>query len=94
MSLPLTLVALIEWREDLARTAEARGQEMFMGIPDAWFDDPHWFCINGHVSHRYLRTDTGSRCLACLDTAILGPAMTEGQFCTVIEELAAKAADA
>lgn len=92
MSFDPTLRALVEWREDLARSAEARGEEMFMGIPDAWFDDPHWFCTSGHVSRVYLRTDTGSRCVACRNAALLGPSMTEKQFGTVIAELAAKAA--
>lgn len=86
------LTALVEWREALANEAQANGAEMFMGVPDEWFDHPHWFCTNGHVSHVYLRTDLGSRCLTCRDYVVLGPAMTEEQFGPIIRELTAKAA--
>lgn len=86
------LIALIEWREDLARAAEARGGEMFMGVPDAWFEEPHWFCTLGHVSRVYLRTDSGARCMACHGEALLGPAMTESDFAQVIGGLALKVA--
>lgn len=80
--------ALIDWREDLARAAQSRGDEMFMGVPEAWFDVPHWFCAQGHVSRVYLRTDSGARCMACQGEALLGPAMNEADFAQVIGGLA------
>lgn len=37
-----------------------------MGIPDSWYEDPHWQCGNGHVSTRYLKSEEhGAVCLAC-----------------------------
>lgn len=86
------LIALIAWREDLARAAEARGHAMFMFLPDAWFDDPHWFCAQGHVRRTYLRSDSGARCMACQGEAVLGPAMSEADFSQVIGGLALKVA--
>lgn len=86
------LRALVEWRDDLAKAAEARGDEMFMGVPDAWFEEPHWFCTKGHVSRVYLRSKSGSRCMACQGEVILGPEMTEAQFANVIGGLALKVA--
>jgi len=73
------------WRDSLAREAKLRGEEMFMGKPDAWYDDLHWFCPNGHVSGRFLSGDRGDRCLACLEPVLMGPPMTERQFAAVTE---------
>lgn len=54
------------------RLAEARGEKMFMGIPDAWYDHPRWRCPNNHVSDRYLMTeDRGDRCLCCGEPVML-----------------------
>jgi hypothetical protein len=86
------LRALVEWRDDLAKAAEARGDEMFMGVPDAWFEEPHWFCTKGHVSRVYLRSESGSRCMACHEGTILGPRMTEADFAQVLGGLALKVA--
>lgn len=54
------------------RLAQAAGEKMFMGIPDAWYDDPHWRCPNNHVSSRYLMTEErGDRCLRCQEPVML-----------------------
>lgn len=38
---------------------------MFMGKPDRWWDNPHWRCMNEHVSTRYLKSEIhGALCLA------------------------------
>lgn len=77
--------ALITWRDAEAKVAEARGEKMFMGKPDAWFDEPHWFCINGHVSGTFLKCEVdGDRCLACHERVILGPTIGERDFAPVI----------
>lgn len=47
------------------------GAAMFMGLPDRWLADPTWRCLNGHVSKRFLKTETGDRCLACGDLVLL-----------------------
>jgi hypothetical protein len=81
---------LLCWRNGLARAAEARGEPTFMNLPDAWYDDPHWFCASGHVSHRYLKAEEGSRalCLSCRCPVALGPAIGEREFAVVLQHLA------
>ena len=51
--------------KDLRLAEAAAGAEMFLSIPDRWYDDPTWRCVNGHISKRYLKTDRGGTCLAC-----------------------------
>jgi hypothetical protein len=46
---------------------EAAGNEMFMGIPDRWYEKPHWRCINEHVSTMYLKSQEGDLCLKCYE---------------------------
>jgi hypothetical protein len=29
----------------------------FMGIPDEWYEEPHFWCKNGHLSRRYLKSE-------------------------------------
>lgn len=46
----------------------------FLGFPDAWYEPQHYWCKNGHLSSRYLRSEEkGCLCLACGETVMLGP---------------------
>lgn len=48
---------------------KARGDKMFLGIPDFWYEKPgpKYRCQNGHVSARILKSeDYGDLCLVCL----------------------------
>lgn len=97
MKLPddLLLSGLAKWRDDLAQEAAARGEEMFMGLPDYWYGNPHWFCVNGHVSQVVLRREGGpSRCLACRGVVVIGPALSEEDFAPVLAEIAQRVAGA
>ena len=79
----ITINKLLQMRERLI-TADA---ELFMGLPDAWYDKPHWVCINGHVSSRYLKTElNGDCCLACCKPVILFAPIAEVQFQLMIKE--------
>ena len=42
-------------------------QPTFQGIPEAAFEDSRWWCENGHISKRYLKSEETGRdlCLAC-----------------------------
>jgi len=86
---PLSLfAALVLWREAEASAAAARGEEMFMGKPDAWYEDLHWFCTNGHVSGRFLKSEKrGDCCLACGERVIMGPAIGEREFAPILSAL-------
>jgi hypothetical protein len=45
---------------------KASGAEMFLGIPDRWFEPPHWRCTNDHVGGAYLKSEVkGDLCLQC-----------------------------
>lgn len=80
--------ALIAWRDAEAAAAKARGERMFMGKPEAWYEDPHFFCINGHVSGCVLGSELrGDICLACDEPVILGPRIGEAEFAPIIAAL-------
>lgn len=46
-------------------------EPFFMGLPDRWYEPPTYRCTKGHISHRYLKTDEGKRCLACFEPLAL-----------------------
>lgn len=50
----------------------------FMGTPDEWYEPAHFWCDNGHRSARYLKTESGNRCLVCRESVFLGPATLPG----------------
>lgn len=57
-------------REDIQRIAKSEkdaGAYMFLKFPDRWYDNPHWRCINKHVSTTYLKSEArgGDLCLEC-----------------------------
>jgi hypothetical protein len=57
---------------------------MFLGKPDSWYQDIHWFCPNGHVSGNFLKSDDGDLCLACREPVLMGPALGEAEFLELI----------
>ena len=61
--------------EQIAKLREEFVGETFMGTPDHWYDDPHYWCVNGHRSRRYLKSESlrDEVCLACRETVYLGP---------------------
>lgn len=86
--------ALVEWQAGLARAAARTGAEMHGHLVDAWCDDPRFFCPNGHVSTRILKTETrGDRCLKadCNAPVVLGPDMPEEAYRPIAEEIRANA---
>lgn len=81
------LTGLRAWRDRRSAEAAAGGAPMFMGLPDAWFENPHWLCPGGHVSTVYLRRDSGEpACLACGIGVVLGPPITEATFMALTRE--------
>lgn len=65
---------LVIWRD-----SKIRG-ELFMGLPDAWYEHPTWACENGHISHLYLKSERlGDVCLACRKPIVLIPPDTTEQ---------------
>lgn len=83
----LTQEQFDRWRE--VQVARCFGEDMFLGLPDRWYEDgPHWGCRNGHVSHRYLKTERGDKCLACGDwVSLIDPRIeTDEQLQAELEE--------
>ncbi len=55
-------------RVEAARQAEeARGEPMFMGIPERWYDNLRWRCANGHTANTFLKSEQFGMdlCLRC-----------------------------
>jgi len=78
----VTLEQLRAWRD---HQAEKSVEPKFMGKPESWYENRHWFCINGHVSGYILRCEEdGDRCLACRAPVLLGPAIGEAEFADVL----------
>jgi hypothetical protein len=74
----MTLEQLRAWRDGEA--LKDTGPK-FMNIPDAWYEDRHWFCTNGHVSSAFLKSEErGDRCLGCREPVLLGPPIGEDEF--------------
>lgn len=78
--------ALVEqirkWRNALA--VETPVEQRFMGRPNAWYEDLHWFCPNGHVSGVFLKAEDLDRCLACGEPVLMGPPMGEKEFGSLV----------
>lgn len=83
----ITLEELLIWRGAQLRAAAGA---LFMGFPETWFEDPHWFCPSGHVSGVFLKTESADRCLACREPVVMGPALSEAAFMIVCREIVEK----
>lgn len=70
------LLKYLELREKLRSFKEkerAAGVDMFMGIPDHWFENPRWRCHNDHVGVMYLKSEEVGMdlCLTCFEPVAL-----------------------
>ena len=84
---PVALDRLVLWRNARIAEARERGDEFFMGLPDAWYESPTWACVNGHVSARYLKSEErGAICLACQTLLWLIPRITETELAEILSE--------
>ncbi len=84
----MTHAELRKWRDAEAAKAIAAGAREFLGKPDAWYEDIHWFCENGHVSGMCLGSEMdGDLCLACRKPVILGPPIGETAFAKIRSRL-------
>lgn len=55
------------------------GRLMFMGLPDEWYEPVTYACENGHISHRYLKSEAIGKnvCLGCMKDIYLCPNISE-----------------
>ena len=68
MNQPMLGACSIEELRHRQRCAIAfEGGPMFLRLPDRWHEKPAtWRCVNGHVSHNFLKSERLGRA-ACLD---------------------------
>ncbi len=66
---------IIGWVESEITKCKANGEEMFLGVPDKWFEPMRHGCENGHVSQRYLKSEAlgDNVCLACFKPVYMIP---------------------
>jgi hypothetical protein len=68
----LKLTELIINRQQKIDEEEAAGEPMFMGLPDRWYEDLTFRCINNHVSKRILKNShSGDLCFRCFEGTII-----------------------
>lgn len=79
------LAGLLAWRHgEIARIVVAGGS-VFLGLPEAWMDDPHFGCENGHVSTMVIKTDKGDQCARCRRPMIMIPPLDETIFAPIAQ---------
>lgn len=76
---------LVSWRDALAKQEKDSGADMFLGLPDSWYEPATFACENGHISTRYLKSEKlGEVCLACHKPLYLVPQITEEELAKVL----------
>lgn len=50
-----------------------KGEKLFLGIPDRWYDVHKFRCYNGHVSTMVLKSEAlgGDACLECYSPVLM-----------------------
>lgn len=43
------LELLLYWRKNKIKEAVINNDELFLGIPDSWYNDITFICKNGHI---------------------------------------------
>ena len=77
---------LVKYQQDKIYRASLAGEEMFLGIPDRWYEPVTFGCENGHISRRYLKSeDHGSLCLACQSPVVIIPNISEEALKVILE---------
>ena len=68
----MTMAVLVD---KLRAKADKEGGKQFLGWPDRWWADPHYRCLNNHVSVSVLKSEALGRnaCLApgCRERLVL-----------------------
>lgn len=84
--------AIVTFQSRAISAAELAGEEMFLGVPDAWYEPrPNYGCNNGHVSRAYLKSEErGNLCLECQKPLYIIPqGYTDETLTAALAELAA-----
>ena len=72
MEEPKLMSDIEQLASSLIKIGNKEGGQMFMGKPDRWWKNPHFRCLNDHVSSLYLKTEyKGAICLECFAPVLL-----------------------
>jgi len=72
-----------KWIMDRAKEAEKNGEQMFLQVPEAWWEQGLHCCNNGHVNGSYLKSEElgGAVCFNCREKSQIFPTgLTEEEF--------------
>jgi hypothetical protein len=77
-ALPTTVFSKQEkleiWLNKRIAKAKEDGKEIFMGVPDEWYENPFHFCNNGQINEMYLKSsERGALCLTCYEPSHIFP---------------------
>jgi hypothetical protein len=62
------------WLNKRIEKAKEEGKELFMGVPDEWYENPLHCCNNGHINGMYLKSsEKGAVCLTCHEPSHIFP---------------------
>ena len=78
-------------QERAIQAAKEAGLELFLGIPDAWYEpEPNYGCANAHVSRMYIKSEThGNLCPRCQEpVAIIPHGYTDDTLRTMLQAIA------
>ena len=68
---------LEKWLKEKIEQAKNEGKEMFMGVPDEWYEQGLHCCNNGHIFSSYLKSELkGCVCFECLEPSHIFPTNT------------------
>ncbi len=73
---------LVEWRD-----SQIKKEPLFLGLPEVWAENLTFACENGHVSTRYLKSESRGfdACLACMKKVLLvPPGTTENELAEIL----------
>lgn len=66
---------LEHWLKFKIEKAKEQGEEMFLGVPDNWYENGIHICKNGHLNGMYLKSEMkGAVCIQCYEPSHICPA--------------------
>jgi hypothetical protein len=65
----MTFIELCKALDKIKAYEYLKGERVFLGIPDRWYDNALFRCPNGHVSHWVIRSEAkgGDCCPSCYE---------------------------
>lgn len=66
---------LENWFKERIDLAKTKGEKIFLGVPEKWFENMWHCCNNGHVNDSYLKSELfgGAVCFDCYQPSHIFP---------------------